>query len=132
MARRLRRAPDDCAARRSRRRLGAVDLAAIPWKPTRHPGVAIWFYATDRASGRTLALIRMDPGRSYPPHRHRGEERLLVLTGGYRDEAGEHRAGDFVTYEDGTEHGPVALDGPGSGPCVLLALAHEGILPVDR
>ncbi len=109
-----------------------MDLAAIPWKPTRHPGVAIWFYAADRGTGRTLALIRMDPGCGYPRHKHRGEERLLVLQGGYRDEFGEHRAGGFAVYENGTEHGPVALDGPGSAPCVLLALAHEGILLVDR
>ena len=109
-----------------------MDLAAIPWKSTRHPGIAIWFYAADRKSGRTLALIRMDPGCGYPRHKHKGEERLLVLQGGYRDETGVRRAGEFAIYGDGTEHGPVALDGPGSAPCVLLALAHEGILPVDR
>jgi putative transcriptional regulator len=110
----------------------AVDLAAIPWKTTRHPGVGIWFYAADRASGRTLALIRMEPGCGYPRHKHRGEERLLVLQGGYRDEAGEHHAGAFASYEDGSEHAPVALAGPGAVPCVLLALAHEGILLAER
>ena len=34
---------------------------------------------------------------------------------------------DFVVYDDGSEHAPVALDGPDAVPCVLLALAHEGI-----
>lgn len=102
-----------------------MDLAAIPWRATRYPGVAVHFYASDAASGRVLALIRMDPGRGYPRHRHRGTERVLVLQGGYRDELGEHTSGTFVDYRDGSEHGPCAL--PGSTPCVLLALAHEGI-----
>jgi len=68
----------------------------------------------------------MDPGHGYPRHTHRGVETVLVLQGGYRDERGEHRAGDFVDYADGTTHAPVAL--LGDRPCVLLALAHEGVL----
>lgn len=104
-----------------------MDLTAIPWQSTRHPGVAVHFYASDRATGRALVLIRMAPGCGYPRHRHRGEEHLLVVQGGYRDDAGEHHAGRFVRYPDGSEHAPVALDGPGAAPCVLLALAHEGI-----
>jgi anti-sigma factor ChrR (cupin superfamily) len=102
-----------------------MDLTAIPWRTTRHAGVAVHFYASDRRTGRVLALIRMEPGRGYPRHRHRGAEQVLVLQGGYRDERGSHTAGSFVHYEDGSAHGPVALEGP--EPCVLLALAHEGI-----
>ena len=104
-----------------------MDLAAIPWRNTRHPGVSVHFYAAQQATGRVLALIRMAPGCGYPPHRHRGTEQVLVLCSGYRDQLGEHRAGAFVTYEDGTQHGPVAIDGAGAEPCVLLALAHEGV-----
>jgi anti-sigma factor ChrR (cupin superfamily) len=105
-----------------------MDLAAVPWRSTRHPGVEVHFYASDRATGRVLALIRMAPGCGYPAHRHHGTEDVLVLQGGYRDARGDHRRGAFVGYEDGTEHGPVALGGPGDEPCVLLALAHEGVV----
>lgn len=104
-----------------------MDLAAIPWRETRHPGVRIHFYASDERTGRVVALIRMDPGCGYPRHRHRGAEHVLVLQGGYRDERGTHRAGHLVTYADGTIHTPVALDGGAALPCVLLAVAHEGI-----
>jgi putative transcriptional regulator len=104
-----------------------VDLTAIPWRATRYPGVAVHFYASDERTGRVLALIRMDPGCGYPRHRHQGCEQVLVLQGGYRDEQGSYRAGCFVPHEDGTIHGPIALDGDGAAPCVLLALAHEGI-----
>jgi anti-sigma factor ChrR (cupin superfamily) len=105
----------------------AMNLAAIPWRTTRHAGVGIWFYASDERTGRTVALIRMDPGCGYPRHRHRGAEEVFVVQGGYRDEFGEHRAGAFVRYEDGTDHAPVALGAPGDAACVLLAVAHEGI-----
>lgn len=105
-----------------------MDLAAIPWRATRHAGVAVHFYASDRASGRALVLIRMEPGSGYPRHRHVGEEHVLVVQGAYHDGVGTHRAGEIVVHGDGSEHAPVAVTGPaGAGPCVLLALAHEGV-----
>jgi anti-sigma factor ChrR (cupin superfamily) len=104
-----------------------MDLEAIPWRTTRYPGVLVWFYASDERSGRVVALIRMEPGRGYPRHRHRGAEQVLVVQGGYRDERGSYAAGQFVAYADGTAHSPVALDGPGAAACVLLAVAHEGV-----
>ncbi|MBZ0153192.1 MAG: cupin domain-containing protein [Planctomycetes bacterium] len=102
-----------------------MDLSQVPWRATRYPGVDVHFYASDRQRGRVLALIRMAPGCGYPAHRHRGEEHVLVLQGGYRDEAGEHMAGQFVRYEDRSEHAPVAI--AGDRACVLLALAQEGV-----
>ena len=102
-----------------------MDYEAIPWRTTRYPGVRVHFYASDKATGRVVALIGMQPGCGYPAHRHKGPEEVLVIQGGYRDEQGEHRAGQFVRYEDGTAHAPVALaDGP---ECILFAVAHEGI-----
>ena len=104
-----------------------MDLTAIPWRATKHEGVRIHFYATDKKSGRALVLIAMAPGCGYPRHRHRGAEEVFVVQGGYRDERGEYRAGQYVRYEDGSAHSPVALDGAGAETCVLLALSHEGI-----
>jgi putative transcriptional regulator len=96
-----------------------MELDTIPWQSTRYPGIAVHFYASDKRSKRVLALIRMEPGCGYPPHRHTNTEEVLVVRGGYEDELG--------TYEAGTEHGPRATGVPGGEPCVLLALAHEGI-----
>jgi len=104
-----------------------MDLAAIPWRTTRYPGISIHFYSTDPRTGRVVALIRMAPGHGYPRHRHRGAEEVLVVQGGYRDELGEHRAGEMVSYPDGSAHSPVALDTLPSTACVLLAVAYEGI-----
>jgi anti-sigma factor ChrR (cupin superfamily) len=84
------------------------------------------------AAGGTV-LIRMAPGRGYPAHRHLDIEEVLVLAGGYRDELGEHRAGEYVRYPAGCDHAPVALGDPArpTGPenpaCVLYASARGGI-----
>ena len=101
----------------------------VPFRATRHPGVRIYFYASDRATGRVTALIGMQPGCGYPAHRHQGAEDVLVLQGGYRDARGEHRAGDRVRYEDGSAHAPVALSG--EVECILFAVSHEGIAPLE-
>ncbi|MBL8725577.1 MAG: cupin domain-containing protein [Planctomycetes bacterium] len=100
---------------------------AIPWRATRYPGVHVHFYASDASSHRVVALIAMAPGCGYPAHRHTGAEDVLVLQGGYRDNLGQHRKGAFVHYESGSVHAPVATDEPGAEPCILLAVAHEGI-----
>ena len=105
-----------------------MDLDAIPWRRTRWPGTAIFFYASDRETGRVVALIRMAAGCGYPRHRHIGPEEVLVLRGGYRDEFGEHRTGNFVRYAKGTAHSPIALAGE---DCVLLAIAYEGIEAIE-
>lgn len=102
----------------------SMDVASIPWHGTRTPGVAIHGLWRDPASGDTAVLVRMDPARGYPPHRHVGDEEVFVLQGGYRDRFGIHRVGQFVRNAAGTTHAPVALEGE---PCVLFAMAHGGI-----
>ena len=104
-----------------------MDLTSIPWQPTSYEGISVHFYASDRDSKRVLALIQMAPGCGYPRHRHRSDEEVLVLQGGYEDELGAYETGQLVRYAPGTEHGPRASGEPGGEPCVLLALAHEGV-----
>jgi anti-sigma factor ChrR (cupin superfamily) len=106
-----------------------MDLSPIPFKSTRSPGVSIHSYHRDEATGNAAVMIKMEPGCSYPQHRHRGTEELLILQGGYRDEHGEYREGQYVRYEDGSDHHPVALEnGP---PCVFFAVSAEGIDLLD-
>jgi anti-sigma factor ChrR (cupin superfamily) len=102
-----------------------LDLTRIPWKATSHRGVFIHFFRSDPATGHVACLIRMDPGSSYPAHRHVGPEELLVLQGRYVDESGVHAAGDYVRYEEGSSHDPRCPDGTES--CVFFTVAHRGI-----
>jgi anti-sigma factor ChrR (cupin superfamily) len=104
-----------------------LDLDSIPFEPTRYEGVSIHFYRSDRATGHAAVMIRMAPGCSYPRHRHHGAEELLVLRGGFRDERGEYRAGDYCRFEGGSVHHPIALAEEGAGDCVFFAVTSEGI-----
>jgi len=113
-----------------------LDEDRLEWRTTRHRGVAwlpLHLAAEGEASRDATVLIRMEPGSSYPTHRHRGIEEVLVLAGGYRDELGEHRVGDYVRYPAGSEHTPVALGdpdrprGPENPVCLLFASARDGV-----
>ena len=106
-----------------------LDVSLIDWRETRHEGVALKVLRRDEASGDATVLIRMRAGCSYPAHRHVGPEEVFVLQGGYRDAAGEHRAGDYVVNGAGSAHHPTALAGE---DCVMLAVAHSGIELVNR
>jgi anti-sigma factor ChrR (cupin superfamily) len=116
-----------------------VDEASLAWRATRYPGIE-WVplhlepdgERTGKATESTV-LIRMAPGCGYPAHRHVGIEEVLILRGGYRDESGEHRAGDYLRYAAGSVHTPVALgdrtapEGPGNEACLLYASARGGV-----
>ena len=104
-----------------------MEFSAIPMRETSHRGVRIHVFQRQPETGRTVALIAMDPGCGYPSHRHQGTEDVYVLQGGYADELGDYGPGQLVRYAPGTEHGPRASGSPGGEPCVLLALAHEGV-----
>ena len=103
-----------------------LDVERIPWRATREAGVYWLPLALDgeRDSGSSTVLIRMDAGCGYPRHEHLDVEEVLCLAGGYEDELGTVRAGDFVRYPAGSAHAPTALPG---GPCVLFATARGGI-----
>ncbi len=59
----------------------------------------------DRETGEGCYLMRMDPGAVTLSHEHQGMEEFLVLEGDLVDSDGTvFAAGDFVTYEAGTEH----------------------------
>jgi anti-sigma factor ChrR (cupin superfamily) len=123
-----------------------LDEAALPWRPTRHPGVswiALHLAEKDGAAGKekpggdATVLIRMEPGCGYPAHRHLDVEEVLILRGGYRDDRGEHAAGAYLRYEPGSVHAPVALGdrdrpiGPGNEACLLFAVARGGVESVS-
>ena len=78
----------------------------------------------DEQSRNATVLIRMQPGYGYPAHRHVGPEEVFILQGGYRDQQGERRVGEYILNEAGSAHAPVALDGQ---DCIMLAIAHGGI-----
>jgi len=84
--------------------LGEVRNAA-QWEPAL-PGVQLFHFAGGPAvAGADVGLVRIEPNHHFPNHRHRGEERLFVLEGGYVDSSGrEYRPGDLHVMASGTSH----------------------------
>jgi anti-sigma factor ChrR (cupin superfamily) len=102
-----------------------LDFSTIEWRATYHKGVYIHVLRRDEQTNDATVLIRMEPGCRYPAHKHIGIEEVFILQGGYRDQMGEHRAGDYIINEAGTTHFPIALEN--SPDCIMLAIAHKGI-----
>ena len=81
-------------------------VEAGEWKATPVPGV--WFRELhrDELARRRTMLVRMDPGASYPPHVHAGDEECLVLEGDLSvAEQLDMRAGDYQMARAGSRHG---------------------------
>jgi anti-sigma factor ChrR (cupin superfamily) len=92
-----------------------LDVDAIPWEPTRFPGVD-WKVLYADGAGRQTALVRMAPGARLPRHRHVGIEQSFVLEGTLSDADGDCRAGHFVWRRAGSVHDAWSTDG-----CLILA-----------
>jgi len=99
------------------------DPSQIDWRPTRRPGIFVNILRRDEQTGDATVLIRMQPGCSYPAHRHVGPEEVFIFQGGYRDDKGIRREGEYFINDASSAHTPVALDGE---DCILLAFAHGG------
>ncbi len=100
---------------------------AQAFEPTGFPGVLVRRLAVDETADRVTMLIRMEPGTSYPAHRHAGAEECFVLQGDL--EIGteiEMRAGDFQRMEHGSCHAVQST----RGGCLLLITSsrHDELL----
>lgn len=63
-------------------------------------------------AGADVGFVRVAAGCPFPAHRHLGDERVLVLQGGFRDSSGAvFRAGDSIEQPAGSAHEFVALPG---------------------
>jgi anti-sigma factor ChrR (cupin superfamily) len=82
---------------------------ALPWQPTRFPGIDIKTLLIDHASGLVSSLIRMAPGATLPDHEHVLIEQTWVLEGHLVDRSGpdegiECIAGQFIWRPAGSRH----------------------------
>jgi len=63
-----------------------VNVAALPWLPTRFKGVELKILMEDQATGLLTALTRFQPGAVLPDHEHVELEQTFVLEGELEDE----------------------------------------------
>lgn len=81
-----------------------VDIAALPWTPTRFPGIDIKILMEDPETGLQTTLTRLAPGAVLPDHQHVALEQSFVLEGSLVDQEGEVTAGNYVWRPGGSRH----------------------------
>lgn len=97
----------------------ALQRFAPQVKPWRRFGSKIWQSRLEFGD-RHLQLLFMDKEGRVPQHTHKGQEITLVLHGGFEDENGEYRAGDFMVRDGRHRHTPVASH----EACLCIALSE--------
>jgi putative transcriptional regulator len=72
-----------------------------------------------------VSLLRLQPGKGLPVHRHVANEFTVVLQGGYTDNTGNYAVGDFAVGPGAQEHEPIADPGE---PCIALIVVEKPIV----
>jgi anti-sigma factor ChrR (cupin superfamily) len=91
------------------------------WESTDVQGILLKSLSREQATGRFTALVRMERGIRYPPHRHTDTEELYLLEGDLAVEGQVLRAGDYCAAISGTIHGRTySQDG-----CMFILSASE-------
>ena len=88
-----------------------VDVAALPWTPTRFAGVEMKVLMEDKATGLSTALVKFAPGATLPDHEHVELEQTFVLEGSLEDQEGAATAGNYVWRPAGSRHDAHAPNG---------------------
>lgn len=103
-----------------------LDLHAVradegAWETVR-PGIRAKKLYVDDTRDLVTMLVRMEPGASYVPHRHRAPEQCFVLEGDVRDGDDVFHAGDFQCKQTGSTHGAQTTE----HGCLLLIVSSLG------
>jgi anti-sigma factor ChrR (cupin superfamily) len=93
-----------------------IDVARLPWVPTRFPGVDLKVLMEDKETGLLTALTRFGPGAVLPDHEHVEIEQSYVLEGSLEDDEGVATAGNYVWRPAGSRHVAHSRDG-----CIVLS-----------
>ena len=72
-----------------------------------------------------VSLLRLEPGRGLPEHKHTGYEYTVCLQGGYTDNTGSYSVGDFAVGPGSERHEPIADAGE---PCIALIVVEDPIV----
>ena len=93
-----------------------VDVAALPWVPTKWPGIELKVLMKDDTTGLLTALTRFAPGAMLPDHEHVEIEQSYVIEGSLADEEGIATKGNYVWRPGGSRHSAHTKEG-----CVVLS-----------
>ena len=105
--------------------LAAIDDPAR-WMPAPAPGVFLFHIDPGpRLANAVCGFIRLQPGATFPHHKHLGDEHMLILQGAYSTDTGEaHVAGDDHFSPGGFSHEFTAAPGE---DLIYLGVVEAGI-----
>jgi len=102
-----------------------AQMAAGHWKSLPN-GFRMRRVSTSEEPGREGAgrawLFDAPPGIKLLPHRHVGDEWIVILSGLFLDGGNGYRVGDFARREDGEVHQPAISE---QGRCVSLIMVRD-------
>ena len=87
------------------------------------PGIECKLLATDSERERVSMLVRLEPGASYPPHTHAGEEELHLLDGELWIDERQLLPGDYNHAAPGT--GDQSVWSETGCTCVLITSTQD-------
>lgn len=74
------------------------------WIPLRVPGASVKLLSLEAERGYAVVLGKLEPGASYPPHKHIHTEQVYVINGDLHIGAQRMGPGDFHQADGGTMH----------------------------
>jgi anti-sigma factor ChrR (cupin superfamily) len=104
-----------------------IDLAALPWQEVA-PGIRLHVLREEPERGVRKCLAWAVPGARTIRHRHKGDEVILVLQGGLRDDRGSYQAGDVCRSRAGSVHTEEVLPGE---DCVCYVVYYGDLEAVE-
>lgn len=87
----------------------------VKWRPYSVPGISIGRLYMDKEKRQITCLMRLEPGVTFPLHRHADSEEVFVLEGDLIVEGEVCYQGDYIRSVPGSIHSPVT-----EGGCLLL------------
>ncbi|MEG5159394.1 cupin domain-containing protein [Microcoleus sp. AT3-A2] len=87
----------------------------VKWKSYGVPGVSFGKLYIDKKKREITCLMRLEPGVTFPMHRHAASEEVLVLEGDLIVEGEVCHQGDYIRSVPGSRHSPLT-----QGGCLLL------------
>ena len=87
----------------------------VKWKSYGVPGVWLRKLYIDKQKREITCLMRLEPGVTFPMHRHAASEEVLVLEGELIVEGEICHQGDYIRSVPGSTHSPLT-----QGGCLLL------------
>ena len=101
-----------------------IDTSAYAWQEP-FSGIRICQVRSDPSRNMRGCVVWAKPGARTAPHRHLGDEVILVLSGGLRDERGTYHADQICRSREGSIHVEEVLPGDDCFCYVVYYGGHE-------